>query len=214
MSIFADTPPPPAHYGSAAGELAVLVQGVGIADRSRMAAFELTAPVAVLQAALADLADIVPAVGGATVRGETWWCAVHPGRVVVLGEPATAERLRGRLDWHLAHRPALRVRDLSAEYAVLAVLGERARELLAALGVYGDSGDPRCVPPVRAHPVAGADALWVLRSDRDALAIVRRSETPAVWRGVLAAGRPLRISAVGHEAVARYALTRRRAAFA
>lgn len=202
----------PANYGSAAGELAGLMCAVGIADRSaELSLLELQAPPSVLETTVADLAGAAPAPGGAVVTGTTWWCAVTPGRTIVVGERASGERLRGRLDWHRARRPALHVRDLRGTWVALAVLGERTRELLADLGVYGCTGDPRRVPPVRLHPVDGVEALWLLRCDREVVVIVPAAAAATVWRSVLEAGRRLRVCAVGREAVARYALIRRRA---
>jgi sarcosine oxidase gamma subunit len=202
----------PGDYGSAAGELAALTCAVGLAARSQLSAIALEGPAAVVHEAVSELAGAMPAGGGAVVRGESWWCGLSPGQVIVVGPRAHAALLQGRLDWHRARRPALTVRDLAPQHTVLEILGQRAGELLATLGVYGAAGDPRWVAPVHAHRVAGADVLWLLRSDRDALAIVVRGDAPRVWRAVCEAGRPLQLTVVGRDALARYALTQLRPA--
>jgi hypothetical protein len=203
--------PAPADFGSAAGELAVLACGVGLCATPAPVLLALEGPAADVEAVVTDLCGLAPAVGGAVTCGETWWCGVAPGRVLVIGVAATAMLLRGRLDWHLVRRRELSLCDLGAECAVLQIAGARVGELLAELGVFGASRDPRRVAPVRRAPVAGADALWVLRADHDALAVVMRDDLAAVRAAIDAAGRPLKLAAVGRDAVARYALARRRA---
>jgi glycine cleavage system aminomethyltransferase T len=200
-----------AHYGSAAGELAALSCGVGLAERSGLTTIALEGPPAVLEDTLLAMTGGAPVPGGAVVRGDSWWCGTAADRVLVVTPSSTAALLLGRLDWHRARRPGLRVRELGADHVVLGVLGARAGELLAGLGVYGERGDPRRVAPVLTHPVAGADVLWLLRSDRDAVAVVARADAARVWQALREAGRPLRISVVGRDAIARYALAQRRA---
>jgi glycine cleavage system aminomethyltransferase T len=98
--------------------------------------------------------------------------------------------------------------DRSDDWAALAVVGRRARPLLATLGVYGESGDPRHVPPLTVHTMTGADVLWLLESDTKAIALMPRSAAALVWQTVDRAGQPFGICAVGQEAIARYGLIR------
>jgi hypothetical protein len=63
--------------------------------------------------------------GGAVIGGETWWCALEPGRVLAVGGETGAMRLRGRLDWHRARRPELEIHDL-ADRTALQLVGSRA----------------------------------------------------------------------------------------
>ena len=99
--------------------------------------------------------------------------------------------------------------DRSADLAALAVVGRRASALLAELGVYGESGNPRHVPPLTAHTGAGADVLWLLESDDKALALMAAADAPAVWHTIERAGQRFGLCAVGQEALARYELIRR-----
>ncbi len=199
-----------AHYGSAAGELAACVSAVGLADRSGLVKLALHGPSAELRRLAAGLAGAVPEPGGVVFSGGAWWCAPSLQRLIVLCPARPGERVSGRLREWAARRPAVTLADLSADWAAVAVLGARTRPLLADLGVYGESGDPRRVHPFTARAIAGAEVLWLLESDCRATALIPRAGACAVWNAIERAGRRHGICAVGEEAVARYALLRRR----
>jgi glycine cleavage system aminomethyltransferase T len=198
-----------AHYGSAAGELAACVSAVGLADRSELTKLVLDGPPAQLQHLAQRLTGHEVAQGGAVLSGGAWWCAEQPDRMLVICDPRHGDRLRAVLRARSARRSAVRLTDRSADLAALAVVGRRASRLLAALGVYGASGNPREVPPLTAHGVTGADVLWLLESDDKALALMAAADAPAVWHTIEHAGQPFGLCAVGHEALERYALIRR-----
>jgi glycine cleavage system aminomethyltransferase T len=198
-----------AHYGSAAGELAACVSAVGLADRSDLAKLVLEGPPAQLQHLSQRLTGSEIAPGGAVLSGGAWWCAEQPERMLVLGEAGHSERLRAVLHARVARRSAVSLTDRSADLAALAVVGRRASALLAELGVYGASGNPRHVPPLTAHTGAGAEVLWLLESDDKALAVMAAAEAPTVWHTIERAGQRFGLCAVGQEALARYALIRR-----
>jgi glycine cleavage system aminomethyltransferase T len=198
-----------AHYGSAAGELAACVSAVGLADRSDLAKLVLEGPPAQLQHLSQRLTGSEIAPGGAVLSGGAWWCAEQPERMLVLCEAGHSERLRAVLHARVARRSAVSLTDRSADVAALAVVGRRASALLAELGVYGASGNPRHVPPLTAHTGAGAEVLWLLESDDKALAVMAAAEAPTVWHTIERAGQRFGLCAVGQEALARYALIRR-----
>ncbi|MGZ4167206.1 MAG: hypothetical protein ACXVRN_00275 [Solirubrobacteraceae bacterium] len=198
-----------AHYGCAAGELAACVSAVGLADRSELTKLELDGPPAQLQHLAHRLTGHEVAPGGAVFSGGAWWCAERPGRMLLVCDPRLGDRLHAVLRARVARRSAVRLTDRSAELAALAVVGRRASALLADLGVYGASGNPRHVPPLTAHSVTGADVLWLLESDDKALALMAAAHAPAVWHTIEHAGQRLGLCAVGHEALDRYALIRR-----
>ncbi len=212
-----------AHYGSAAGELAACVSAVGLGDVSGLVKLALRGRSAELRRLAADLTGATPEPGGVVFSAGAWWCALSRQQLIVLcparpGHQPPArlrpappgECLPDRLErWAAAH-PAVTLADLSAEWAAIAVLGARTRPLLADLGVYGESGDPRRVHPFRAHSVAGTEVLWLLESGRRATALMPRPAAAGVWSAVERAGRRHGICSVGEEAVARYALLRRR----
>jgi hypothetical protein len=198
-----------AHYGSAAGELAACVSAVGLADRSDLAILGLDGPAPQLRHLSQRLAGTELAPGGAAPSAGAWWCAVSPERMLVLGDARSGDRLHAVLRARVARRSAVTLSDRSSELAALAVVGRRACTVLAELGVYGPSGNPRDVPPLTAHTGTGAEVLWLLESDDKALALMPAADAPAVWHAIERAGRPHGLCAVGQEALARYALIRR-----
>jgi glycine cleavage system aminomethyltransferase T len=198
-----------AHYGSAAGELAACVSAVGLADRSDLATLVLEGPTAQLQQLAQRLTGSEIAPGGAVLSGGAWWCAERPERMLVICDAARGERLRAVLPARVARRSAVSLTDRSGDLAALAVVGRRASALLAELGVYGASGNPRHVPPLTAHTGAGADVVWLLESDDKALAVMANADAPTVWHTIERAGQRFGLCAVGQEALARYALIRR-----
>jgi glycine cleavage system aminomethyltransferase T len=197
------------HYGSPAGELAACVSGVGVADRSELIKLQLDGPRRTLVGAIRDLTGSILAPGGAIRTGSVWWCAVGPERVLVLSEPAGGDRLLGRIRTLAARHPALQIHNVTEDHAVIAVLGRRTQPVLAQLGVYGESGDPRGTSPVTSHPVGGGPAVWLLQSDHRALAVMRHADAAAAWHAIHRAGECLSICAVGQEALTRYSLLAR-----
>jgi hypothetical protein len=195
------------NFGSAAAELAVCVQRVGLVDRSELSALALEAPPGQLSAVMTRLAGATVSPGGLLGVGAAWWCGEAPNRVIVLCDPGTARRLAGGLR---ADAPRhIVVRDLSGELSAIGLLGRNTGHVLNALGVYGSSGDPRAAKPFARGSVQGLPAWWLLQSDRRALALVRREDAGEAWLAIERAGRPFGISCVGYEAACRYALMER-----
>jgi hypothetical protein len=190
-------------YGSAAGELAGCLNGVGIAARSELIKLELTAPPTRLERALEALLDrpLLPA--GLLLSPAVGWFRVHERRLVALCDPAHGQWLRGRLEFWTMRDPSLALRDRSDDWSAIAVLGRRVDEVLSKLGVYGPSGDCRAVAPItrtRDDP----DTAWLLCGDGHALALTPSASAAILWRRIAAAGRGWGMCAVGHEALARY----------
>jgi glycine cleavage system aminomethyltransferase T len=197
------------HYGSAAGELAACVSRVGLGDRSELGKLALEGPQHMLDHLVAHLTGMTLAPGGTLRTGTTWWCAVTPERVLVLAEPGDGDRLAGRIRRLAARHPELRIRDLSQTWGAIAIVGRQTGDVLARLGVYGATGDPRSVAPVSVRRLIGAEVTWLLQSDHRALALMRHRDAPAVWHALHAVGRPFGMCAVGQEAIARYTLLAR-----
>jgi glycine cleavage system aminomethyltransferase T len=195
------------HYGSAAAELAVCVRAVGLVDRSELSTLSLEAPPAQLAALMTRLVGATVAPGGLVSGGSAWWCGVSADRVMVVCDSRTGSRLAEALHGDAARHVV--VRDHSAELTAIALLGRHTARVLSAVGVYGPSGDARQAKPFARGSVDGMDAWWLLQSDRQALALVKREQAGAAWLAIERAGRPLGISCVGHEAACRYALMER-----
>jgi glycine cleavage system aminomethyltransferase T len=197
------------HYGSAAGELAACVSRVGLGDRSELGKIALEGPGATLGRVVCDLTGMALACGGALPTETAWWCAVAPERVLVLTEPDDGDRLHGSIRRLGARHPDLRIRDLSQAWSAIAIVGRQAGEVLARLGVYGATGNPRSVAPASSLRIAGVDVTWLLQSDHRALALMGDRDAPRVWHALHAVGRPFGICAVGQQAIARYTLLAR-----
>jgi glycine cleavage system aminomethyltransferase T len=198
-----------ANYGSAAGELAACVSAVGLADCSDLAKLTLTGPPEQLRHLAQRLTGSELAPGGAVPSGGAWWCAESPERILVVCEASRGDRLHAVLQARVARRSVVTLTDRSADLAALAVVGRHASALLAELGVYGESGNPRHVPPLTAHTGTGAEVLWLLESDHKALALMPAADAPTVWHSIERAGQRFGLCAVGQEALARYGLIRR-----
>jgi len=196
-----------AHYGSAAAELAVCVRAVGVVDRSDLSTLSLEAPAPQLAALMSRLLGAVVSPGGLVSSASAWWCGEARDRVTVVCDASTAARLGAALRGDAARH--LAVHDRSGELQAIELLGRRTRDVLAALGVYGESGDPRRAKPFGAGSVSGVPATWLLVSDRRALALVAPERAGEAWLALERAGRPLGISCVGYEAACRYALMER-----
>lgn len=197
------------HYGSAAGELAACLEGVGLGDRSQMLKLALHGRADRLQQLTARMTGVPLAPGGTARAWGGWWCAPSPERVIVLVDPGPGLRLRARLTAALGGGAGqgVSVHDRSDTWAALAVVGRRAGRMLADLGVYGEHGDARRAAPVSCRAVAGVPVLWLLESDRQAIAVMAAADAGAVWQAIARAGRALGLCAVGREALTRFALS-------
>jgi glycine cleavage system aminomethyltransferase T len=197
----------PAHYGSPAGELAVCVRAVGIADRSDLGKLAVTGEPELLADLLLHVAGVSLAATGAVAhRAGAWWCAAAADRAIVLCEPARRAHLLDLLRATARRRPALRVDDLTTELSAIAVVGRAATRVLAELGALGPADDPRSVPPFGSLRIAGADVSVLLQSDESALLLVPAMHADRVWHAVERAGRPFVMGCVGIEALERFTL--------
>jgi hypothetical protein len=212
------SPPPPeafttrhgrlvaAHYGSAAGELAVCVRAVGVVERADLAVLSLGGTPEHLADVATRLAGHPIAPGGAAEIRGAWWCGAAPGELLLMAGAPTIARLREALRADAFRSARFALLDRTATFATLGIVGRRAGALLAALGAYGPGGDPRAVAPFRSGRLASAEVRWLLQSDRAALVLVPRDRADACRRAIDAAGRPLGLGAIGHDALERFAL--------
>jgi len=195
------------NYGSAAGELAVCVRAVGLVDRGDLHTLVIEASPGQLQRVAPRLLGGPLAPGGLRFAGGAWWCGARADQIIVVCEPRPARRLAARLG--ASQQLAVSVSDQSAACEAIELLGRATPDVLRALRVYGDSGDPRSVQPFSTGTVAGVGVMWLLDSDHRALALVPSESAGQVWRAIETAGRPFGISCVGWEAAARYAVLER-----
>jgi glycine cleavage system aminomethyltransferase T len=185
-----------AHYGSVAGEIAVCMKSVGLADRSDYGAWELCGERGLLDRALIDrLGDPPPAIGSGRRLHGVWYLRVHARRTLLVGPHAAlaaqAAIGRGR------GRGELPQRDIGASLALVGVVGPRAGRLLAAAGLPGDLP----IGAIGAGP-GDTDIVAILReSQRRYLALLRAEGANAFWARLLTAGKPLGAAFVGYDAL-------------
>jgi glycine cleavage system aminomethyltransferase T len=196
----------PLNYGSAAGELAACVHGVGLADHSYATKLVLKAPPAQLGDLIVFLAGRTIAAGQAAHANSAWWCGAAPDRAVILCEPRVGDRLRESLRRQRLRRSALTVEDRSDDWAAIELIGRDTPRILTELGAYDDPAATRLGPSFTSGTVNGVTVNWLLESEHDALAVVDRAGALIVWQAIERVGRTFGLTYVGQEASARYRL--------
>jgi glycine cleavage system aminomethyltransferase T len=194
-----------AHFGSAAGELAACVRGVGIANRSDLGKLVVTGPHESVQMLARRHAGVELARGGVAELTGGWWCADAVDRLILV----VARELRAELYEALgqeARAPGVTICDASETLASVAIAGRRMRHLLAALGIVSPNCDLRGLAPFSPVELEGSRVYLLLQSDDRALLIMDGAHADVVWQALEAAGRPLDLSLVGLEALERFAL--------
>src|SRR5688572_24493208 len=184
-----------AHYGSVAGEIAVCLKSVGLADRSDLGVIELRGDRERLDRALvAHFGDPPLAVGSGRRIDGIWYLRLDARRTLLVAphaalasEPAIAGG---------PARDSLTHHDIGASLGIGGIVGPRDALLLAAAGL-----------PWLPLGAVGSDPddvsiIAILReSRRRDLALVRATAADALWARLLTAGEPLGAAFVGHAAL-------------
>lgn len=198
-----------AHFGSPGGELAVCTRAVGMGDRSDLVKHELRGEPAALERIVRTLAGgrLVP--GRALHAVNAWWCAASARCVVVLSEPDEADALAARLAAAVAAQPGAELTDVTGDFAAIVLLGPASSDVLGALGVgeppREERFDLRFTPAI----IGGIPAKLLRRSAAHWVILVRLVLAEPLWHVVDWAGRQFGLTAVGAEAMERYALRER-----
>src|SRR3954470_14840814 len=134
-----DGRPIAAHYGSAAGELAVCVRGVGLAVRADLSVVSLTGSA---HARVSDrVLGLTLAPGGAALEAGSWWCRrTTAEELVVIGRRAATARLVRSLRHDVGRFANVGLTDRSEDRVVLNLVGRRTPALLRDLGAFGAAG--------------------------------------------------------------------------
>ncbi len=189
-----------AQFGSVTGELSVCLKHAGLAVRSDLDVLELGARAERLELALARLLPGTTLPPGAATRLGRAWCAhAEPDRALVVGPPSAVASVR-RLAAGAALGLSCRVPDLTP----IELVGPRVR------GVLERAGLPTDLAPQAVRRCWWRDGTVVLLcEDRDRFLLLGpASDAGAAWHDLLAAGRPLELSCVGLDALARLAAAR------
>ncbi|HEY2437885.1 MAG TPA: hypothetical protein VGH93_11940 [Solirubrobacteraceae bacterium] len=208
-------------YGSPAGELAACVAAAGIADSSHLTKLEVRGSAGRLAELIRHVTDGTLAPGGLLHAAGAWWCGaggasspLSPERVIVISGPEAGGRLCELLGARAARTPGLAVQDRSQDWAAITIIGTATPDILESLGVFGPDVDPLKVAPFTSAELADVEALWLLKSEHRALALVPSGAAIGAWHAIERAGRAWRICCVGQDAIARFELLQRCAAIA
>jgi glycine cleavage system aminomethyltransferase T len=185
-----------AHYGSVAGEIAVCMKSVGLADHADYGVFEWRGDRERLDSALIARCGEPPLAAGAgrRLRG-VWYLRLDRRRVLVVGPHAALTP--GSTVGHGRDRSDLRHRDIGASLAIVGIVGPRAARLLAAAGLPGELP----IGAVGAEAGESSIVAIVRESRRRYLALVRADAADAFWARLLTAGEPLGAAFVGYDAL-------------
>ena len=189
-------------YGSSAGEVAVGLRAVGIADRSEISVLEVSGPAETFDEAVESFTGLAPRLGRAVYR-DGWWCPTGPGRLVVLCPPGRLEGLAAEV----GTRPGLAGSDITDRRVVLSVLGPRAESLMTTSGLAGLAGMP--LGATITGELAGRPALVVRDAAPSYLVSLAVEDALHVWETLLDIGHPLDVGFIGREALDRLAVSAR-----
>lgn len=189
-------------FGSVAGEVAVCLRAVGIADRSDLVKLDISGPAEDVAAVVGELAGAVPESGESIHVQRAWWSGVDAERMFVLVDLSQRDTLIERLSAAAGSR-GVAWTDVSADWAVIAVIGPRAQALIGAEGLAPDAALPASGEVVELD-LAGSPVVLVRESPQELLVSVPPSEVEKVWHALHRAGEPLGVASVGREAHERF----------
>jgi glycine cleavage system aminomethyltransferase T len=202
----------PVHYGSAAGELAVCVKGVGLSYRSDLEVLSLSGTASAVEELLSRMLDHGIEPGGAALESEAWWCRSESGdEVLLVCRQLVAVRLTRALRQEANRHAGVELTEGPNHTLVFNVIGRQCTAMLTDLGVFGLSGEAHSVTPFFQASLAGDDVNWLIQADTSAFALVGAVDAAAVWQAMEAAGRAHGISCVGIDSIRRYLLVERAA---
>jgi glycine cleavage system aminomethyltransferase T len=182
-----------ADFGSLASELAVSRAAAGLADASNVGKFELRGP----EYSLAAMYPSGRPLGAqrAVLADGNWWCAVSRELLLVLTEPGAAARVREELTSQAAAHEVT-IADVTADRAVLCMMGPAASEVLLRAGVA-----PHPEGTVRTESVAGIPLLVLHQRARRWLLVGPAADAAELWHALSDAGARLGLAYVGADAL-------------
>ena len=175
-----------ASFGSVASEIAACGKSAGIADYSHVRKLEVQAPAAVLEHASAEQVGGAVELGRAREHDGAWWCPLTDERALVLAAPGP---MREALERQLAGSGA--VVDVTAGYAAIALVGPRARDLLAAVSALDPKPQELPQGGFRPGSVARVPAMVLHEDDDRFLVLCGSAHGDYLWLALSDAGRPL-----------------------
>jgi glycine cleavage system aminomethyltransferase T len=185
-----------AHYGSVATEVAVCAKYAGIVQRPELALLELQGPELWLEHLLATaLGDRVPAPRAAVQAGGSWCARPSADRALLIGPEGSRGRWRRLVQRSMVSGGHVTCADVAGMRAV-SLIGPRAARVLKDAGVCG-----ALAPGETASGMLGeAPAVVVCEARGRFLLVVEAPADGAAWQVLGAAGTPLGLGLVGHDA--------------
>jgi hypothetical protein len=198
------------HYGSATGELAACISGVGLALRADLAIVSAAGSARSVDLLTRRILGYDLVQGGTAIEADAWWVrdpATHD--LLVICRRGAAKTLADRLRLELGRLTSTgRVSMDSHHYVLLSLFGPLTTAVLNGLGVVPAQGLSACAPfsltAVSAHRVA-----WLVQASTAVLAITDNAGARSVWQAIEDAGRRHAIAYVGMDATQRYLLLER-----
>lgn len=189
-------------YGSVERELEACRTTVGVGDATWLGKIELQGPAPEVAAVAGAGGAPALELGRLTGDGDPWWCPFSDRRVLAVCGPGRAPALRETLADAAASRP-MSVTDLTCAIAAVALVGPRARDVLARLSAIDLRPDVTPETSFRPGSVARIPAM-VLRERGDRYVLMFGSAyAQYMWTQLTDAAEPLGGLAVGAEALAR-----------
>lgn len=177
---------------------------VGIGDRSSLGKLELQAPASTLAELLAaQCGGLALEPGKALAAQEAWWCPLSGERLLVLCEPGATRAMRERLERAAAARERARVVEVSTGFAAFAVVGPRARDVLARLSALDLRAVEAPEGAFRPGSVARVPAMVLRERGERFLVLCGSAYAHYAWTVLCDAAQPLGGTLVGAAALAR-----------
>jgi hypothetical protein len=185
-----------AHYGSVATEVAVCAKHAGIVERPELGVLELRGSGDSLEQLLAKaLGELAPGLGAAVQVGGAWCARPAAGRALIVAPQGSLGRWRGLVQRSIVSGGHVSCGDVAGMSAV-SLIGPRAARVLAGAGVCEALLPGAAV----AATLAGAAAVVVCEAPDRFLALVEDGAGSPAWPALDAAGAPLGLAHVGHDA--------------
>lgn len=185
-----------AHYGSAATEVAVCIKHAGIVQRPELSVLELRGPDVWLEHMLATaLGKLAPAARSAAQAGGAWCARPAADRALIIAPQSSIGRWRHVVQRSIVSGGRVSCGELRGMSAA-SLIGPRAARVLADAGMCGAMLPGATVPGL----LGAAPAVVVCEAADRFLVLVEAGAEDSAWRKLGAAGAPLGLGRVGHDA--------------
>jgi Aminomethyltransferase folate-binding domain len=179
---------------------------VGLVERAELRLLEARGAQAVLSAALESaIPGGVPGSGEARCVADTWCCRVDAERALVAGETGAVDRWRQVVSRAASTTGMAVTAQLLPEGEAVSMVGPKASLVLTKSSLPGDLEPGR----VESATIAGVPVSVVCEDETHYLLLFPEGCPPEALEAIGAAGQPLGLARVGHDALAHLRAARR-----